>query len=126
MEKRDACNRCFSLFVRREGVDPKTKARLRMTVDRVTTRRSYIIRAVNILIPGFGNIYRGKTVRGFIFFALYIFLLVQIFTINGIIVYPLSSLGFPLIHNVYIYLFFLAVVYIIAQRDFFKSEISTI
>ncbi|MBN1572997.1 MAG: hypothetical protein JW984_07370 [Deltaproteobacteria bacterium] len=126
MEKRDACNRCFSLFIRREGVDPKTKTRLRMTVDRVTTRRSYIIRIVNILIPGFGNIYRGKTAKGFIFFTLYIFLLVQIFTINGTIVYPASSLGFPLIHNLYVYLFFLVIVYIIAQRDFFKSEISTI
>lgn len=126
MEKRDACNRCFSLFVRREGVDPKTKARLRMAVDRVTTRRNYIVRAVNILFPGFGNIYRGKTLKGFIFLALYVLLLVQLLTIDGIIVYPVSSQGFPLIHNPYLYLFFLIIVYIIAQRDFFKSEISTV
>jgi hypothetical protein len=126
MERRDACNRCFSLFVRREGVDPKTKATLRMTVDKVNIRRNYLVRGMNILIPGFGNIYRGKTIKGFVFCSLFTFFVIQLIALNGIIVYPASSLGFPLIHNLYIYLIFLVVIYITAQRDFFKSEISAI
>ena len=126
MEKRDACNKCFSLFVRREGVDPKTKAALRMSVDKVNTRRDYFIRSMNIIVPGFGQIYRGRVVRGFVFCLFYSLFLVQLFTLNGILVYPITSLGFPLIHNPYLYLLFLVILHIIAQRDFFKSEFSNI
>ncbi len=126
MEKRDACNKCFSLFIRREGVDPKTKATLRMSVDKINTRRNYFVRGINIIVPGFGHIYRGKAVKGFVFCLFYSLLLVQLFTYKGILVYPITSLGFPFIHNFYLNLLFFVILYIIAQRNFFKSELSNI
>ncbi|MCI0481652.1 MAG: hypothetical protein L0213_08705, partial [Candidatus Dadabacteria bacterium] len=47
MERRDSCNRCFSVFVRKEGIDPKTKADLRMKVDRINYLRRIALIIVN-------------------------------------------------------------------------------
>lgn len=122
MDKRDSCNRCFSVFIRREGVDPKTKADLRMKVERKNDIVRIILRIVNLFLPGFGTIYRGHTMKGFVFLLLYIFCMVNIVFIDGIVVYPMRAAGFPLIHNFLLYFTLLVVVYIIAQRDFFVSE----
>jgi hypothetical protein len=122
MEKRDSCNRCFSVFIRREGVDPKTKADLRMKVERKNDIIRVALRVFNLVLPGFGTIYRGHTVKGFIFLLLYIFCMINIVFIDGIVVYPIRVAGFPLIHSILLYFTLLIVVYIIAQRDFFVSE----
>ncbi|MBN1881871.1 MAG: tetratricopeptide repeat protein [Deltaproteobacteria bacterium] len=122
MDKRDSCNRCFSVFIRREGVDPKTKADLRMRVERKRNVIRIVLRIINLLLPGFGSIFRGYTIKGFIFLLLYIFCVINIVYIDGIIVYPMHAAGFPIIHNFFLYFILLIIVYIIAQRDFFVSE----
>jgi TM2 domain-containing membrane protein YozV len=123
MEKRDACNRCFAVYIRREGVDPKTKADLRMKVERINTIRKVILVVANLVIPGSGNIYRGKTKKGFLFLVLFTLFLIKMFTLNGLVVYPIKSMGFPLIHSPYLFGIILAVVYFFAQQDFLKSEV---
>jgi len=125
MDKRDSCNRCFSVFIRREGVDPKTKADLRMKVERKNSIVKIILRIVNLVLPGFGTIYRGDTIKGFIFMLLYLFTVVNILYLDGIVVYPTHATGFPFIHNFFIFFVLLIIVYIISQRDFFISERST-
>ena len=122
MDKRDSCNRCFSVFIRREGVDPKTKADLRMKVERKNDFIRIILRIVNLILPGFGTTFRGHTMKGFIFLLLYLFCVVNIVFIDGIVIYPMHTTGFPLIHNFLLYFVLLVIVYIIAQRDFFVSE----
>ena len=123
-DRRDSCNRCFAVFVRREGVDPKTKADLRRKVDKSNMIRKTLVKGINILIPGSGNIYLGNPIKGFIFYVLWIFFVVQLITLSGVMVYPLKVIGFPFIHNLYPYAIALGLIYIIAQRDFFKSESS--
>jgi TM2 domain-containing membrane protein YozV len=122
MDKRDSCNRCFSVFIRREGVDPKTKADLRMKVERKNRIIKIVLRIVNLVLPGFGTIYRGQAVKGFIFLLLFIFSVVNIIYLNGIVIYPIHATGFPVIHSFFLYFILLVIVYIIAQRDFFISE----
>ncbi len=123
MGKRDACNRCFAVYIRREGVDPKTKADLRMKVERINTIYKVILVFANLIIPGSGNIYRGKTKKGFFFLVLFTLFLIKMFTLNGIVVYPIKSMGFPLIHNPYLFGIILAIIYFFAQQDFLKSEV---
>jgi tetratricopeptide (TPR) repeat protein/TM2 domain-containing membrane protein YozV len=124
LERRDSCNRCFSVFVRKEGVDPRTKADLRMKVDRINYLRRIALIVTSLVIPGFGRIYRGKVWRGFVFLSLFLIFFVQFLTPHGIVTYPISSAGLPIIHNRYLYGIACAIIYILAQRDLIKSESS--
>jgi tetratricopeptide (TPR) repeat protein/TM2 domain-containing membrane protein YozV len=124
MERRDSCNRCFSVFVRKEGIDPKTKADLRMKVDRINYIRKIVLIIVNLIIPGFGRIYRGRVLRGFILLSLFVLFAVQLLYLRGIVVYPVKSLGFPIIHNPLLFGAGCLLVYLFAQSDFIKSEVS--
>jgi len=124
MERRDSCNRCFSVFVRKEGIDPRTKADLRMKVDRINYIRKVALVAVNIIIPGFGRIYRGRVVRGFIILSLFLLFVMQLVYLRGIVVYPVKSLGIPIIHNPFLFGAGSLLVYIFAQSDFIRSELS--
>jgi tetratricopeptide (TPR) repeat protein/TM2 domain-containing membrane protein YozV len=124
MERRDSCNRCFSVFVRKEGIDPRTKADLRMKVDRINYMRRIVLIVVNALIPGFGRIYRGRVLKGFIILSLFLLFLIQLIYLRGIVVYPVKSFGFPIIHNPLLFAAGGILVYIFAQSDFIKSELS--
>ncbi|MBN2223556.1 MAG: hypothetical protein JW765_02665 [Deltaproteobacteria bacterium] len=124
MERRDSCNRCFSVFVRKEGIDPRTKADLRMKVDRINHMRRIVLIVVNALIPGFGRIYRGRVLKGFIILSLFLLFLIQLIYLRGIVVYPVKSFGFPIIHNPLLFVTGGILVYIFAQSDFIKSELS--
>jgi TM2 domain-containing membrane protein YozV len=124
MERRDSCNRCFSVFVRKEGIDPKTKADLRMKVDRINYIRKIALIITNAVIPGFGRIYRGRVIRGFIVLSLFFFFIIQLVYIRGIVVYPVRSLGFPIIHNPFLFGVGALLVYLFAQSDFIRSELS--
>jgi len=124
MERRDSCNRCFSVFVRKEGIDPRTKADLRLKVDRINHIRRIVLIIINAFIPGFGRIYRGRVVRGFFIISFFIFFLVQLIYLNGIVVYPLKSFGFPIIHNPFPFAAGAILAYLFAQSDFIKSELS--
>jgi tetratricopeptide (TPR) repeat protein/TM2 domain-containing membrane protein YozV len=124
MERRDSCNRCFSVFVRKEGIDPRTKADLRLQVDRTNHIRRIVLIIINALIPGFGRIYRGRVVRGFITISLFTFFIVELIYLRGIVVYPVKSFGFPIIHNPFLFGVGALGVYLFAQSDFIKSELS--
>jgi tetratricopeptide (TPR) repeat protein len=124
MERRDSCNRCFSVFVRKEGIDPKTKADLRMKVDRINHIRRIVLIIVNAIIPGFGRIYRGRVFRGFIILSLFLVFVVQLVYLRGIVVYTVKSFGFPIIHNPFLFGAGAILVYLFAQSDFIKSELS--
>lgn len=124
MERRDSCNRCFSVFVRKEGIDPKTKADLRMKVDRINYIRKIALLIANAVVPGFGRIYRGRVVRGFITISLFLLFLVQLVYLRGIVVYPVKAFGFPIIHNPFLFGTGAVLVYLFAQSDFIKSELS--
>jgi TM2 domain-containing membrane protein YozV len=124
MERRDSCNRCFSVFVRKEGIDPKTKADLRMQVDRTNYVRRIVLIVANLLIPGFGRIYRGRVLRGFVLLSLFIIFAVQLLYLRGIVVYPVKSFGFPVIHSPFLFAAGSILVYLFAQSDFIKSELS--
>jgi tetratricopeptide (TPR) repeat protein/TM2 domain-containing membrane protein YozV len=124
MERRDSCNRCFSVFVRKEGIDPRTKADLRMKVDRTNYIRKVALIIVNAVIPGFGRIYRGRVLKGFVVLSLFILFVVQLVYLRGIVVYPVKSLGFPIIHNPLPFAVGALLVYIFAQSDFIRSELS--
>ncbi len=124
MERRDACNRCFSVFVRKEGIDPKTKADLRMKVDRINHIRRIVLIIVNAIIPGFGRIYRGRVLRGFIVLSLFLVFLEQLVYLRGIAVYPVKSFGLPIIHNPFLFGAGGILVYLFAQSDFIRSELS--
>jgi len=124
MERRDSCNRCFSVFVRKEGIDPRTKADLRMKVDRTNHVRRIVLIAVNALLPGFGRIYRGRVLRGFIILFLFLLFFVQLIYLRGIVVYPVKSFGLPIIHNPFLFGAGSLLVYLFAQSDFIRSELS--
>jgi tetratricopeptide (TPR) repeat protein/TM2 domain-containing membrane protein YozV len=124
MERRDACNRCFSVFVRKEGIDPKTKADLRMKVDQTNYIRKIVLIIANTVIPGFGRIYRGRSMRGFFTLSLFSFFLVQLVFLHGIVIYPVKSLGFPLIHSPFLFVAGAIITYLFAQSDFIRSELS--
>ena len=124
MERRDSCNRCFSVFVRKEGIDPRTKADLRMKVDRTNHVRRIVLIAVNALLPGFGRIYRGRVLRGFIILFLFLLFFVQLVYLRGIVVYPVKSFGLPIIHNPFLFGAGSLLVYLFAQSDFIRSELS--
>jgi TM2 domain-containing membrane protein YozV len=126
MERRDSCNRCFSVFVRKEGIDPRTKADLRMKVDRTNSLRKIALILTNIIIPGFGRIYRGKVLRGFVFLSLFLTFFIQLLTVHGIVVYPVKSAGLPIVHNPYLYGIACIIVYALAQQDFIRSERSEV
>jgi tetratricopeptide (TPR) repeat protein/TM2 domain-containing membrane protein YozV len=124
MERRDSCNRCFSVFVRKEGIDPKTKADLRIKVDRINYIRKIALIIANLIIPGFGRIYRGRALRGFVLLSLFVIFAVQLMYLRGIVVYPVKSLGLPLIHSPILFGVGCVIVYLVAQSDFIKSELS--
>ncbi len=123
MERSDSCNRCFSVFVRKEGIDPKTKADLRMKVDRTNYVRRIVLIVVNLVIPGFGRIYRGRVLRGFILFSLFIIFAVQLVYLRGIVVYPVKSFGFPIIHSPFLFAAGCILVYLFAQSDFHQIRV---
>jgi TM2 domain-containing membrane protein YozV len=75
-------------------------------------------------VPGFGRIYRGRVMRGFVVLSLFSLFIVQLVYLRGIVVYPVESLGLPLIHNPFIYGTGAFIVYLFAQSDFIRSEFS--
>ena len=95
-----------------------------MKVDRTNYIRKIVLIVANIVIPGFGRIYRGRCMRGFITLSLFSFFVVQLVFLRGIVVYPVNSLGFPLIHNPFLFGAGAIITYLFAQSDFIRSELS--
>jgi hypothetical protein len=71
-EAKEYCSQCLHLFVLGDGLEPGTKQRKLFEVERYETRWRRLRRSFSVVLPGAGQLLRGKTVLGLILIVCWI------------------------------------------------------
>jgi len=71
-EGREYCTQCLHLFVLSKGLAPAAKAAKLHAIERFERRTRRVRRLGSLLVPGLGQLLRGRTVRGVLVVALWI------------------------------------------------------
>lgn len=77
-KRTDLCSQCFSVFVRREAVDPVARDQKEQEISRFEARQRQASRLLTLLSPGSGHVFRGFMIKGF--FALILFFVLVVWS----------------------------------------------
>jgi tetratricopeptide (TPR) repeat protein len=87
------CGQCFHAFVRKEKIDSKSKIAKELQIRHFQQRQESIVRGINFLLPGAGQLIAGRTARGLLFLLITSVVLVQLLIGDGIVRSPASVGG---------------------------------
>jgi hypothetical protein len=87
------CGQCFHAFVRKEQIDSKSKIAKELQIRHFRQRQESIVRGINFLLPGVGQLIKGRTARGTLFLFIPSVVLVQLLLGDGILRSPASIGG---------------------------------
>jgi tetratricopeptide (TPR) repeat protein len=79
------CGQCFHVFVRKEKIDSKSRISKELQIRRFLKGQESITRGINFILPGTGQLIRGRTVRGVLFLLVPSVMLVQILLGDGLL-----------------------------------------
>lgn len=118
----DLCLQCYSIYVRKEGIDPNVRIRKDAENRRREGRRILFSRICAFVLPGSGQMLRGDAVRGMAFAVVCAALFLKIIFWEGFIRYrfPVTS-SFPAL-TVAALSFALVLGYLLCLASYLRSE----
>ena len=81
LAKEKICRICYKTVVRADELDPKVRVEKLLGIQSYRTRRNFLFKVYEILLPGSGHIYFGYAYYGTVVLLLYIFCL-TLFSLN--------------------------------------------
>lgn len=87
------CGQCFHAFVRKEQIDSKSKIAKELQIRHFLRRQESIVRGINFILPGVGQLMKGRTVRGILFLLIISVVLAQLLLGDALLRNPASIGG---------------------------------
>ncbi len=117
----DFCNQCLHIFVKKDGVSPVSRKQKMKEIEEYNHRNSVFARILSLVIPGSGSLFQGRSLFGVIVLLAWLFVLViLLFSYHfGNLSYYEPPQTFSVIAPICV--FFLAILYVIANITNFSS-----
>ncbi len=79
------CSQCFHAFVHREqGIDAKSRISKEIQIRQYRRRREGVARGINFLLPGVGQLIKGRPLLGALFLTVFCLVIVQVLLGHGV------------------------------------------
>ena len=118
----DLCSQCFSVYIRRESVDPAAREAKDVEVAEQARRSAMLVRFLSFICPGSGHMYLGYMIRGCIFLMLWGFLIVSLYFTDNPFVSTFAPSSFGAIFKTISFSILLLVFYIMVLRSIFQER----
>jgi tetratricopeptide (TPR) repeat protein len=79
------CSQCFHAFVHREqGIDAKSRITKEIQIRQYRRRKENLSRGINFLLPGVGQLIKGRPLLGMLFLVVFCCVIVQVLMGHGV------------------------------------------